>query len=92
MQVLDASGSESLLKFPAEHDFKAMGPAGAAFVARVVDALAVHVAIDRSRVSHRASGKATYWAVTVPAWVDSHAQLLAAYTALKALPEVKWTL
>lgn len=91
MQVLD-SNNEAVLKFPAEHDFKAIGPAGEEFAAVVVATVAAHVAVARDRVLHKASPKLTYWSVTVPAHVESREQMIAVYTALQALPQVKWTL
>jgi putative lipoic acid-binding regulatory protein len=91
MQVLD-SNNEAVLTFPAEHDFKAIGPANDAFVETVVATIAALVAVKSERVQRKASPKATYWSVTVPAHVDTREQMIAVYAALQALPQVKWTL
>jgi len=91
MQALDA-GSEEVFTFPMLHDFKAMGPADLKFLETVVATVAALAPVEHQSVSHKASGKARWWSVTVPAHIESRAQLVAVYAALKALPEVKWTL
>jgi len=91
MQNLDSQNKE-ILKFPADHEFIAMGPADQAFEQLVIDTVAQFAPVDLAQVRHRVSAQGNYWSVNVTAHIEARPQLLSVYAALKALPSVKWTL
>lgn len=80
-------------QFPGTFELSAMGAADAGLEKIVPETLeAVGIAVDRKSLRLRASSAGRYVSVSVSFAADSREQYEAAHAALRARPEVKWTL
>lgn len=79
-------------QFPCTIPIKAMGRAGEAFQARVVELVGRQVTVDPSQVRTRASGAGNFQSVTVTVELASREHMESIYADLAACEEVLWTL
>ncbi len=86
---LDAAGA---LEFPCDWELKVMGPAGPDFLALVQGIVAEHLQLLSEPVRVLESSGGRYVSVSLQTHAVSRARLEAAYSALRAHPDVRWTL
>jgi putative lipoic acid-binding regulatory protein len=80
-------------EFPGRFELAAMGTAGADLAQRVPAVIeGLGLAVDRQSLRTRASSAGNYESVSVAFVAETREQLDAAHAALRALPEIKWTL
>jgi putative lipoic acid-binding regulatory protein len=90
---IQSDNPEHGLQFPGTFEISAMGAAGAGLDARVPEALeAAGLVVHRDRHRSRPSAKGNWVSVTYAFDAASRADYERAHEALRALPEVKWTL
>ncbi len=81
------------LQFPGSFEITAMGAAGAGLDAKMADALeAAGLGVDRASHHSRSSSKGNWVSVRYTFDATTRADYERAHAALRALPEVKWTL
>lgn len=80
-------------RFPGEFEITAMGPASAALESEIPRLLsAAGLQVLHETVSTRVSSAGRFVSVTIRFRAQSRADYEAAHAALRAHPEVKWTL
>jgi hypothetical protein len=90
---IKSDNPEHGLQFPGSFEISAMGAAGAGLEAKVPAALeAAGLVVHRERQRSRPSAKGNWVSVTCAFDAPSRADYERAHEALRALPEVKWTL
>ncbi len=81
------------LQFPGTFEISAMGAVGHGLEGKVAAALeGAGLVVHRDRLRTRLSAKGNWVSVTYAFDAASRAEYEAAHHALRALPEVKWTL
>ena len=83
---------DELIEFPCDYIFKAFGPNNAAFVASVRSTIGKTVFAPLDAIKVRASSKAEYQCVTVVVRLQNVEQLMAIYSDLQQLAELKYLL
>jgi putative lipoic acid-binding regulatory protein len=87
------AGDEKGFRFPGVFEITAMGPASARLDAEIPRLLTeAGLRVLHETVSQRASSAGRFVSVTISFHADSRADYEAAHVALRAHPEVKWTL
>ena len=90
---MDRGAQPHGFQFPGRFELSAMGAADAGLERRVPEVLtAAGVTVDPDSIRVRPSRHGRYVSVSVSFWAESRDQHSAAYAALRALAEVKWTL
>jgi hypothetical protein len=90
---IKSDNPEHGLQFPGTFEISAMGAAGVGLDAKIADALeAAGITVHRDRHRSRPSSKGNWVSVTFAFDAGSRAEYERAHDALRALPEVKWTL
>ncbi len=90
---IQSDNPEHGLQFPGTFEISAMGPAGAGLEARMADALeAAGLVVHRERHRSRPSSKGNWVSITYAFDAATRADYEKAHDALRALPDVKWTL
>jgi uncharacterized protein len=80
-------------QFPGVFEITAMGPAGAGLEERVPQALeAIGLDVLRETVAMRNSTGGRFVSIRLSFRAEDRARYEAAHAALRALPEIKWTL
>jgi len=80
-------------QFPGRFEITAMGAADAGLAALLPQQLeSLGLSVDRASLRQRPSSKGNYLAVAVSFIATSRADYDAAHAALRACPQVKWTL
>lgn len=89
----ESSDAARGFEFPGRFEISAMGAAEGGLERLVPDTLvAAGLSVVRESVRVRASSAGRYVSVQVGFQADSREQFDAAHAALRALPEVKWTI
>jgi putative lipoic acid-binding regulatory protein len=87
------AGGDKGFQFPGVFEITAMGPASARLDAEIPRLLTeAGLQVLHETVSQRASSAGRFVSVTISFRAQSRADYEAAHTALRAHPEVKWTL
>jgi len=90
---IQSSPPEHGLQFPGTFEISAMAAADAGLAAKMLAALeAAGLVVDREQHRSRSSTKGNWVSVTCSFAAASRADYERAHAALRALPEVKWTL
>jgi putative lipoic acid-binding regulatory protein len=90
---IKSDNPEHGLQFPGTFEICAMGAAGAGLETRVPAALeAAGLVVHRDRHRSRPSARGNWVSITYAFDAGSRAEYELAHAALRALPEVKWTL
>jgi putative lipoic acid-binding regulatory protein len=92
-QDLHSPDNESLLEFPCDYHFKAMGKASDTFIDTCFEiALKIDAKATRESIKIKDSKGKNFISVTIPVYVTCLEQVHQIYADLKAHPEVLMTL
>ncbi len=89
---MNKSDVESLLDFPCQYQFKAMGNAGEEFKTAVVGAIKKYVSISEDSVRSLPSKKGTYQSVSVFVTLYNYQQLTDIYAEIRRIDDLKMLL
>lgn len=93
MAVMDEQQDEKGFQFPGVFEITAMGPSSAGLERVIPQELeAAGLTVMHETVRSRASSAGRFVSVSISFQADSRAEYDAAHVALRAHPEVKWTL
>ena len=91
-EIMKQTDTESLLEFPCQYQFKAMGLAGDRFKQAIIAAIDKHVTVPEDAVRCRPSGKGTYQAVSVLVILHNYKQLTDIYAEIRQVDDLKMLL
>ncbi len=90
---LSSDNTDHGFQFPGVFEITAMGPAGAGLEARVPQLLeAIGVSVLRETVATRASSGGKFVSIRLSFHAEDRARYEAAHAAIRAEPDIKWTL
>ena len=93
MQGMNKTSDDQGFQFPGVFEISAMGPADAGLEQAILDALqAAGLRVLDETLTSRTSSAGRFVSVRIHFHADDRAQYEAAHAALRAHPDVKWTL
>ncbi len=90
--MTEQQGSQDLLEFPCQYQFKTIGVAGENFKTSILKAIAQYAQFSQDAVHCRPSGQGNYQSISVLLTLHSYQQLTDIYAEMRKVPGLKMLL